>query len=74
MFKTLGVTMCKYFYSMLVLVFISCSGTKPKMLLPEKVSPDVYEVLLENDISAKTEKETLQILCDAPRICFLRKT
>ena len=49
MFKTLGVTMCKYFYSMLVLVFISCSGTKPKMLLPEKVSPDVYEVLLENE-------------------------
>ncbi len=45
--------MCKYFYSMLVLVFISCSGTKPKMLLPEKVSPDVYEVLLEN----KTVKE-----------------
>ena len=49
MFKTLGVIMCKYFYSMLVLVFISCSGTKPKMLLPEKVSPDVYEVLLENE-------------------------
>ncbi len=42
--------MCKYFYSMLVLVFISCSGTKPKMLLPEKVSPDVYEVLIENEI------------------------
>ena len=42
--------MYKYFYPILVLVFISCSGTKPKMLLPEKVSPNVYEVLLENEL------------------------
>ena len=41
--------MLKYFSSVLVLIFISCSGSKPKMLLPEKVSPNIYEVLLENE-------------------------
>jgi quercetin dioxygenase-like cupin family protein len=41
--------MYKYSLTILALVFISCSGSKPKMLLPEKVSPDVYEVLLDNE-------------------------
>ena len=41
--------MYRYLYPILVLVFISCSGSKPKMLFPEIVSPDVYEVLLENE-------------------------
>ena len=41
--------MYKYLSAILVLFFISCSGSKPKMLLPEKVSPDVYEVLLDNE-------------------------
>ena len=38
--------MLKYFLPILVLIFISCSGSKPGMLLPEKVSPEIYEVLL----------------------------
>ena len=42
--------MLKYFSPVRVLIFISCSGSKPKMLLPEKVSPEIYEVLLENEI------------------------
>ena len=41
--------MLKYFSSVLVLIFISCSVSKPKMLLHEKVSPNIYEVLLENE-------------------------
>ena len=41
--------MLKYFSPGLVLFFISCSSSKPKMLLPEEVSPDIYEVLLENE-------------------------
>ena len=41
--------MSKYFSLVLVLIFISCSGSKPGMLLPEKVSPEIYEVLLENE-------------------------
>ena len=41
--------MLKYFSPALVLIFISCSGSKPGMLLPEKVSPEIYEVLLENE-------------------------
>ena len=41
--------MLKYFSPIVVLIFISCSGSMPKMLLPEKVSPEIYEVLLENE-------------------------
>lgn len=41
--------MYKYLLSILVLIFISCTGSKPEMLLPEKVSPDVYEVLFDNE-------------------------
>ena len=41
--------MLKYFSPIIVLIFISCSGSKPGMLLPEKVSPEIYEVLLENE-------------------------
>ena len=41
--------MLKYFSPVLVLIFISCSSSKPKMLLPEEVSPNIYEVLLENE-------------------------
>ena len=41
--------MIKYFSSFLVLIFISCSSSKTSMLLPEKVSPEIYEVLLENE-------------------------
>ena len=32
-----------------LLLIVSCSGSKEKPLLPEKVSPDVYKVLLENE-------------------------
>ena len=42
--------MFKYFSPVIVLIFISCSGSKPGMLLPEKVSPEIYDVLLENEI------------------------
>ena len=42
--------MLKYFSPILVLIFISCSGSKPEMLLPEKVSPEIYDILLENEI------------------------
>ena len=41
--------MLKYFSSVLVLIFISCSSSKQGMLFPEKVSPEIYEVLLENE-------------------------
>ena len=41
--------MHKYLSTILVLVFISCSGSKLKTLLREKVSPDFYEVLLDNE-------------------------
>ena len=41
--------MLKYFSPVLVLIFISCSGSNPGMLLPENVSPEIYEVLLENE-------------------------
>ena len=40
--------MLKNFSTILVLIFISCSGSKPEMLLPEKVSPEIYDILLEN--------------------------
>ena len=33
----------------LVTVLVSCSSTNIRMSLPEKVSPDVYEVLLDNE-------------------------
>ena len=42
--------MLKYFSPILVLIYISCSGSKPEMLLPEKVSPEIYDILLENEI------------------------
>ena len=32
-----------------LLLLVACSGTKQEMLMPEKVSPDVYETLLENE-------------------------
>ena len=35
--------------SILLLLIVSCSGSKEKPLHPEVVSPDVYKVLLEND-------------------------
>ena len=41
--------MLKYLSTVLVLIFISCSSSKPKMLFPEQVSPEIYEVLLENE-------------------------
>ena len=41
--------MLKYFSPLLILIYISCSGSKPEILLPEKVSPQIYEVLLENE-------------------------
>ena len=41
--------MLKYFSPVLVLIFISCSSSKQGMLFPEKVSPEIYEVLLENE-------------------------
>ena len=44
-----------YKYLSTSLVFILCSGSKPKMLLTEKVSPDVYEVLLDTE-TAKVMK------------------
>ena len=40
--------MKKLFISTVLLFFISCSSSDIS-LLPEKVSPDVYKVLLEND-------------------------
>ncbi len=41
--------MCKLIASCLLLFTIACSSTKTKMSMPEKVSPDVYETLLENE-------------------------
>ena len=32
-----------------VLLFFSCSGSKEKFLHPDSVSPEIYEVLLDND-------------------------
>ena len=32
-----------------ILLFFSCSGSKEKFLHPDGVSPEIYEVLLEND-------------------------
>ena len=36
------------FYTFVLLLF-SCSGSKEKFLHPDNVSPEIYEVLLEND-------------------------
>jgi len=41
--------MTRLIISILLLLIISCSGSKEKLLLPEEVSPDVYKVLLDNE-------------------------
>ena len=41
--------MTRLIISTLLLLIISCSGSKEQPLHPEIVSPDVYKVLLEND-------------------------
>ena len=41
--------MTKLIISTLLLLIVSCSGSKEKLLLPEEVSPDVYKVLLDNE-------------------------
>jgi quercetin dioxygenase-like cupin family protein len=41
--------MTRLIISSLLLLIVSCSGSKEKLLLPEEVSPDVYKVLLDND-------------------------
>lgn len=41
--------MTRLIISSLLLLIISCSGSKEKLLLPEEVSPDVYKVLFDND-------------------------
>ena len=37
------------FISAIILLIISCSSSKEKFLHPEVVSPDIYEVLLDNE-------------------------
>ena len=44
-----GEIMKKIIISSLLLLIISCSESKEKLILPEEVSPDVYKVVLEND-------------------------
>ena len=44
-----GASMIKIIIPTLLVLIVSCSGTKEKSLLPEVVSPDVYKVLLENE-------------------------
>ena len=44
-----GASMIKIIIPTLLVLIVSCSGTKENSLLPEVVSPDVYKVLLEND-------------------------
>ena len=41
--------MTRLIFSTLLLLIVSCSGSKEKLLLPEEVSPDVYKVLLDNE-------------------------
>ena len=41
--------MYKFIYLTLLIILASCTGVTSKMLLPEQVSPDVYDVLLENE-------------------------
>ena len=41
--------MTRLIISTLLLLIVSCSGSKEKLLLPEEVSPDVYKVLLDNE-------------------------
>ena len=41
--------MLNFFYSLILATIFSCTGVSSKMLLPEKVSPDIYDVLLENE-------------------------
>ena len=41
--------MTRLIISTLLLLIVSCSGSKEKRLLPEEVSPDVYKVLLDNE-------------------------
>ena len=44
-----GKIMKKIIISSLLLLIISCSESKEKLILPEEVSPDVYKVVLENE-------------------------
>jgi len=39
----------KFIYLTLLIILASCTSVTSKMLLPEQVSPDVYDVLLENE-------------------------
>lgn len=41
--------MIRLFISSIILILISCSGSKENRLLPEVVSPEIYKVLLDND-------------------------
>ena len=41
--------MLNFFYSLILATIFSCTGGSSKMLLPEKVSPDIYDILLENE-------------------------
>ena len=41
--------MYKFIYLTLLIILASCTSVTSKMLLPEQVSPDVYDVLLENE-------------------------
>ena len=42
--------MKNYLFYIFVLFLFSCSESKEKFLHPDNVSPEVYEVLLDNDI------------------------
>tara|TARA_B100000214_G_C23877990_1_gene585880 strand:+ start:272 stop:961 length:690 start_codon:yes stop_codon:yes gene_type:complete len=42
--------MKNYLFYIIILLSFSCSGSKEKYLHPDVVSPDIYEVLLENDV------------------------
>ena len=37
-------------FCIFVLLFFSCSGSKEKFLHPDGVSPEIYEVILENNV------------------------
>ena len=41
--------MTRLIISTLLLLIVSCTESKEKLLLPEEVSPDVYKVLLDNE-------------------------
>ena len=42
--------MKNYLFYMFILLLFSCSGSKEKFLHPDNVSPEIYEVLLDNDV------------------------